>query len=508
MLEHVSYTRNMRWNLLGMVIPILVALFTIPPLIRGLGTERFGLLAIGWLVMGYFALFDFGLGRATTKFAAEYIARNDLARLPDLIWNSLAVHAALGLCGTALLFALIPWLTGGLFNIPDYLQFEARYVFYLMAISVPLIVIAACLRGMLEAFLRFDLVNYIKIPANVINYVAPLIVISFTQSLIAVVGVIVACRALVLAAHVVLCFRVLPSLVSGFRLNPRMIRPLFSFGGWLTVSSLISPFIMFLDRFFVATLFTLAAVTFYVTPYEVVTKLWVFSASLLAALFPVFSAMSVEHPHELRPLCRHAVHYLLFLVAPLVMIILVFGRELLEVWLGHSFAVESTATAKWLAVGVLVNVLAQVPYTVLQASGRADIVAKLQLVQLPFYAALAWWLARIFGATGIAIAWSLRAVIDAMLLSLTMNRLLPGQSKPLIASNNIYTSCVVFLFLLLSWIIDSKFRFDAANKVLPFLVVFAAFVLWLWFHLLSQSEHAVLKDWFRQMLKIGTVRDK
>lgn len=260
---------------------------------------------------------------------------------------------------------------------------------------------------------------------------------------------------------------------------------------------------MFLDRFFVASLFTLAAVTYYVTPYEVVTKLWIFSASLLGVLFPVFSSMSVERPHELRLLCSQAMHYLLFLVAPLVVIILVFGREFLEVWVGHVFALESTATAKWLAVGVLVNVLAQVPYTVLQASGRADIVAKLQLVQLPFYALLAWWLSRIFGSTGVAMAWSLRVVADAMLLSIAMNRLLPGRRKLLIRFDVIYKSGAVLLVLVLSWIIDSKFRFDAVNKVLPFLVLFAAFVSWLWFHLLGQSEHAVLKDWFRQMLKIG-----
>ena len=43
---------------------MMVALATIPALVRRLGTDRFGILTIGWAVLGYFSLFDLGLGRA------------------------------------------------------------------------------------------------------------------------------------------------------------------------------------------------------------------------------------------------------------------------------------------------------------------------------------------------------------------------------------------------------------------------------------------------------------
>ncbi|MCI0403070.1 MAG: flippase, partial [Acidobacteria bacterium] len=49
----------------------------IPPIIAGLGAERFGLLALAWAVLGYFNIFDLGLGRATTKFVAESLGRGE-----------------------------------------------------------------------------------------------------------------------------------------------------------------------------------------------------------------------------------------------------------------------------------------------------------------------------------------------------------------------------------------------------------------------------------------------
>lgn len=65
--------RNTAMNLVGQVIPLLVGLATIPYVVRGLGADGFGILSIAWVLLGYFSLFDLGLGRATIKFVAEVL---------------------------------------------------------------------------------------------------------------------------------------------------------------------------------------------------------------------------------------------------------------------------------------------------------------------------------------------------------------------------------------------------------------------------------------------------
>jgi O-antigen/teichoic acid export membrane protein len=56
--------RNTIWNLIGQLVPLLVGMVAIPPLVRGLGIDRFGLLSLVWVIIGYFSFFDLGLGRA------------------------------------------------------------------------------------------------------------------------------------------------------------------------------------------------------------------------------------------------------------------------------------------------------------------------------------------------------------------------------------------------------------------------------------------------------------
>src|ERR1035438_10766362 len=99
--------RNTAFNVLGQLIPILVAVVTIPYVVHRLGTDRFGVLAIAWLLLGYLSLLDFGLGRATTKFIAEALARKEINKVSELVWTSVGVQIVLG-CGGALL--LVPFV--------------------------------------------------------------------------------------------------------------------------------------------------------------------------------------------------------------------------------------------------------------------------------------------------------------------------------------------------------------------------------------------------------------
>ncbi len=480
--------RNAYINLIGQFAPILVAIFAIPLLIKVLGTERFGVLALAWVVMGYFGLFDFGLGRATTKFVAEYHARNELEALPELIWSSVIVHVFLGLLGGAVLALLTPWLTESVLNIPAPLLPETQTSFYLLALSVPLLVTAAVLRGVLEAIQRFDMVNLIKVPASVINYLGPLLVLFFVKGLVPVIGFLVFSRGVVLLAHVFLCLRTLPVLSHGFRFDINRMRPLFGFGGWLTVSSFIGPSIASIDRFMIGAFVSLSAVTLYATPYEAVTKLTIFPMSLLAVLFPAFSAMAVDRVHEIRRLYLRAVKYLLVLVAPIVGILLALSHELLSLWVAPEFAQESASVAQWLAVGILINVLSQVPATVLQGAGRADVVGKLLLMQLPLYALAVWFLIGPLGITGVAVAWMMQALLAAVMLFVAADKLLPASTNAP-EEHFFWTSAMVISgFLLVFLGVGSLLAEAVVLKVATVAILLICLVLWEWLFFLKPAD--------------------
>src|SRR5690349_3012870 len=98
------------WSLVSQGIPAIVGVVTIPAIVRGLGVERFGVLTLAWMVIGYFGLFDLGLGRAVTKFAAELLPSDNRSLMDRLLWTAWYLMLAIGLAGATLLMVISPWL--------------------------------------------------------------------------------------------------------------------------------------------------------------------------------------------------------------------------------------------------------------------------------------------------------------------------------------------------------------------------------------------------------------
>ena len=124
-ISSASLSRNVLWNFAGQAAPLFAAVFSIPLLIRGMGVDRFGLLTLAWMVIGYFSLFDFGLGRALIKLVSEKLAEGRSAQIPELIWTALFLMTGLGIAGAVLMFALSGWLVTSMLKIPVALHGEA-----------------------------------------------------------------------------------------------------------------------------------------------------------------------------------------------------------------------------------------------------------------------------------------------------------------------------------------------------------------------------------------------
>jgi O-antigen/teichoic acid export membrane protein len=408
--------RNTVWNLVGPIAPMAVALFAIPRLIHALGTDRFGVLTIAWMVVGYFSFFDLGLGRAMTNLVARKLATGDEDELPAIIWTANLLMGALGVLGAIVLALLSPELVQNLLKTPLALQTETTRAFYLLSLSVPFVISTAGFRGVLEARQKFGIINIVRIPMGIATFAAPLLVLPWTNSLVAVVGILLVARFVFWFVYAFLALRDIPTLLHRVVIDASLLPMLFSFGAWMTVSNIVSPLMAYLDRFLVGMLLSLSAVAYYATPFEVASKMQILPGAIVGVLFPAFSTALVADREHAGRLFRRSVKYVVIVLFPLTLLTVLFAQNGLTLWLGAEFASQSTRVLQWLAIGIFANGIAALPFALVQGAGRADITGKLHLLELPFYLAAVWFLTKQFGITGTAIAWTLRVTVDAGLL--------------------------------------------------------------------------------------------
>jgi len=87
-------------------------------------------------------------------------------------------------------------------------------------------------------------------------------------------------------------------------------------------------------------------------------------------LFPAFSAMEgVGDRQRLGMFFARSIKYVFLVSGAIVVLIAVYAGQILQIWLGSDFAAESTAAMQVLALGVLINSLAQTPFALLQGVG-------------------------------------------------------------------------------------------------------------------------------------------
>lgn len=473
--------RNTIWNLAGNAAPFVVAIFSIPILIRALGTDRFGVLALAWAIVGYASLFDLGLGRALTQLVAQKLGAEQHDEIPALVWTSLILMTVLGIVGGIFLAVASPWLGIRILHVPVWLQTETTRSFYLLSLSVPIVVGTAGLRGFLEAHQRFDAVNLLRIPLGIFAFAGPLLVLPFSKTLPPVVGILVLGRLAAWVAYLIFCFKISPILRHRILWHRPAVLPLMKFGGWMTVTNVIGPLMVTLDRFVIGALLSVAAVAYYATPYEAITKLWIVPSSIVAVVFPAFSASLIAQPERASLLYDRSVKYVLVALFPIVLVVMLFAPEILNLWLGADFAAHSSIVLRWLAIGVFINSLALVPATLIQGSGRPDATAKVHALELPLYLLALWLLIRAHGIEGAAIAWTGRVVLDAIVLFA-----LPAILDETKVALRLRT--FVLLFLAPIVLAASTLLQSFALKIGMLLFVVVAFAIASWFLILTRDE--------------------
>jgi len=411
--------KNTLYNLGTQVLLVIVSFLSFPVIVRGVSAEGFGLLSLIWVLIGYFSLLDLGVSRAITKFIAEYLARDEERRIHDITWTSLSMSVILGLLVGLVILSTRELVLSSLFHVAGTLRAEAKASLLIAAVGIPFMLAQGILRGVQTAYQRFDLVNGFQAAMGGMQWLGSIVIVLAGGGVREIVLLTVASRVLAVGASLAILPRMMPGIFARIRFwDSGLARNLLSFGGWVSLSQATGPLFLYVDRLMIATFMALPAVAYYTVPQETVSRMLILPLSMTAALYPVLSGWStgMKGSELAGAAYARAVKYVALLILPPAVLLFGFSQEILRAWMGAEFAGHGSLPLQILLVGLLFNAVSQIPVTALHAYGRPDLPAKFNLVELPVMIGLNLLLIPMFGIAGAAVTWSLRVMLDAVLL--------------------------------------------------------------------------------------------
>lgn len=407
----MSLVKNSTYNLIGFIVPMIVAIPALGILSRLLGLEKFGLFTLIFAIIGYASILDLGFTRAVVREIA--INRDNQIELKKILSTSTCVMFFLSI-GISIIF---------LYNIPNILDLlnvsensyaDAKDAFFYLSFSIPLTFINQIWIACLEGNENFANITLQKIISGCCLSLFPIIFCLYSTSLTsAVLGILIG-RIISLCISFFYCRRVILSSKLYFYKN--VFKRLISFGGWLTISNIISPMMVYFDRFIVANILGSHQVALYTAPAEGISKATHIPFSLARALFPKLS--SLKNINDGKKLEKQSYLMMVSICFPMVLFVGLLAQHIMVLWMGPEFGGDDATVLRILLVGFFFNSLAMIPFTKLQAVGKVKLITFIHLAEIiPFFIVL-YFLIQYMGIIGAAVGWSFRMISDFFIMFL------------------------------------------------------------------------------------------
>lgn len=410
----MSISRNASYNLIGAIAPMVLGLLTVPIYLKLVGADRYGVLAIAFLLLGYFGLFDLGLGRAVTYRIAA-LRDGDPAQQAHVFRTAIYVNIAMGLVGAAILYVAADYFFAHVFKVDAALRPEMRASVPYLAASVPVATMIGVLTGVLQAREQFLQANMISVLSTSLFQILPILVAwLYGPSLGPLLAAALAARLVSIGVLWRACARIV---TRGHdpRFDRAEARLLLGYGGWVTLTAMFGPILVIVDRFAIGAVIGAAAVAIYTVPFQLAQRISVFPGAIVGALFPRLPTASEAERIVLTD--KALLVLLAALTAPVVVAIFAV-YPFFDLWIGRTIGPQSAAVGVLIIAGFWINAFAVVPYSWLQAVGRPDLVTKLLLFQIPPYLVLLYFGMKQFGLLGAAGVFAIRCAVDFALMAL------------------------------------------------------------------------------------------
>ncbi len=383
-----------------------VSFFLAPYLMRSLGDARYGIWCVVESVLAYFTLFDLGIAACLVRYVARHHATGERAELNKLVSACLVVFLGAAACVLVLGAALVPLVAPGLERKAGGAGDVAPFMLLMLAnlaVTLPLSVFPTILDGLQ----RFGTKSVVRLAFLALRVGGIVWVVEHAPGLFGLAVVFTATNLLEHAVLIALSFRLLPGLSLGRRHVDRATLK------QVKGSSVDAFLAMLAGRITVQTgaivvggYLTAASAAHYAVAARLVEMAKNLLRSITTTLTPAVSEREARGDHDgVRRVLLDGTRGVLYVVLPIHLGLLFFGRPFLARWLGGpDYAGWCFPTLAVLSATLTVGVAQSVASRILYGMGRLRLFARLALVEAGVNLALSLLLVGAWGLEGVAVA--------------------------------------------------------------------------------------------------------
>jgi O-antigen/teichoic acid export membrane protein len=407
----MSLGRNITANYLGQIYTSLIAILTVPLLVRYMGIEAYGLVGFYAMLQGWFVLLDMGLTPAISREAARHkgggidaLALRKLLRALEGVFLALSAVAMLGMFLGANAIAT-NWLT-----IETLDATQVQHVLSIITVIVVLRWVCGLYRGIITGFEQQVWLSAFTSGIATIRFVLVIPYLIFVgatpkhffgyQLAIAVVEIFIL---------VTKTYRLMPEMLEPMRIRWQWdpLRNVMQFALSAAFTSAVWVLVTQADKLILSGMIPLSEYAIYTMGVLIAGGITILTAPVMAAIMPRMVKLDAEGDEiGLLNLYRECTQLVGLVIVPFVVILALFPVQVMTAWTGQlDIANRAAPILSLYAIGNGILAFAGLSYMLQVARGNLKLHIVGNVIFVLLFLPLLYFAVTRFGMVGAGYAW-------------------------------------------------------------------------------------------------------
>ena len=376
------YTRSLLSNWTGYIAYLVVAFFLTPFITDSLGTSGYGTWSLVMSVVGYLGMVEIGVRVSTGRFINYYLAGSDDQKVSQIVCTSLAFYSGVGILALGIAALLGLFFSEIIREVPSDLARHIRWVLPILGANVWIGLFASTFGQCLTAYNRFDLRILFQIIGLAIRAGGAVYTLSMGYGLVGlslahlVAGFVEMVLAFALARWKGPAIRYELSQIKG-----EAAKEVFGFGGWAFVRNISDKIVNSTDIIVIGILLGTEPASFYTIGHMLVDRARTAISQVVSVMSPDLTqaASRCDYP-AMRSMVIQGTRATMFVTVPLLLGLIMFGRDFLALWLAPEYHKSGTVMLI-LAVAHLMPLYCRALIMALWGMGYVKVLAAMSCVE-------------------------------------------------------------------------------------------------------------------------------
>lgn len=333
-----SIAKNVFYGFLTWILPLGLSFVAIRVIVKTLGNKDYGIYTLVLGFVGY--SFTFSIGRAITKYIAEYRANGETEKIRDVISATFFLNVAVGLSGVLIICLLANYLVKAVFIIDEDAQAKTVFALYIASAIVFVTMLNQVFNAVLQGIQRFDVYSKIFNFNSFALLSGNLILAWLGCGLLSLLGWNLLIVGVTSVIFIISAKKLLPEFGISFRFKRETLNLVLRYSLGIIGYQILANFLLLFERGWITRHLGEESLTFYNVPMTLGIYIHGFVSSLMLVIFPLASELK-DDKEKLRKLYTKATKIVCFFVIFLATTLIVENRIFLTLWMGEDFAANS-----------------------------------------------------------------------------------------------------------------------------------------------------------------------